>query len=986
MGKDKDRPPGEVDDTLPSTLPASEEPTGAEKTVSVESADDPALLRTLPKAGDGGVAQGTVVPDSPGGSAEELLDRALSDPDSGHFKLREEIGRGGIGRVLLAFDSELGREVAIKELLPRFSSSGSASEDGKVTRTVRSPAELRFLDEARITAQLEHPGIVPVHQLGQKADGRIYYAMRLVRGQTLTDAIRGKPLNGRLEVLPQFTELCHAIAYAHSRGVVHRDLKPDNVMLGEFGETLAVDWGLARVRGKQDSRMANLVEEMDKIREDAGSKTVEGVAVGTPAYMPPEQAAGELDQIDERSDVYSLGAILYEILCGRPPHLGKSVVEVLSKVFEGNIVNPLVREPEASPELAAICMRALGREREDRYASAQELAEDVRRFQVGKLVHAHTYSIRELLWRWIRRHRAALAVATAMLAIALGVWWYRGWTDDSARARQEETRRARVAAEVERILADVAKGTRQKNWLDIYAFKLISLKEPLVERRLIRSLAHPSVDVRRLTARALGGMKSRRAVSPLCARLKKGVEPSETVVIAVINALGVIGDFRANAIVSRTRYRYGQKRFVWNNTTLAFSLIPLPPLSRYGMTSEELMIRALDLSNKGDLPRGIALLTRAIQQDATFRNAYLNRAILRRQNGDLKGAVADYSKAIALAPDKILGYYNRGILLRRMRNYQGALTDLNKVVQSGRRRDLALHARARLHHEMGKAELAIRDYRALIAMQPKRVGAYFNLALAWRDHERLDKAFEALNQALVIHPQFCKALTVRAAIRQFRGDLTGAIVDAERAVALEPDYLYAYTRRGQVLLARGKKKAALADFDKAVALKPKHAWRWGARAVFFHYPLGQYQKGKADLRQALKLATHKKQKKQHQFRTLLIALTLHASQPARAQALLRAAVPTHPHSLEWAGIRFLRGEITVSAWAKLAQGTPYWLDYGHFLQGLRTELRGDRAAARTAYLAAVTRYHWSNLWYGIAAHYLRMLQPAQPGKLPRKQK
>ena len=162
-----------------------------------------------------------------------------------------EIGRGGIGRVLIAHDEHIGRDVAVKELLD--SGKGSFAQSNAVSRTTAAAA--RFLREARVTGQLEHPNIVPVYEVGQRADGTYYYAMRLVRGRTMGEALRGcDGLRNRLELLPPYVSLCNAVAFAHSRGVIHRDIKPDNVMLGAFGETVVLDWGLAKVRGKKDFR------------------------------------------------------------------------------------------------------------------------------------------------------------------------------------------------------------------------------------------------------------------------------------------------------------------------------------------------------------------------------------------------------------------------------------------------------------------------------------------------------------------------------------------------------------------------------------------------------------------------------------------------------------------------------------------------------------------------------------------------------------
>jgi eukaryotic-like serine/threonine-protein kinase len=229
--------------------------------------------------------------------------------------VRAEIGRGGIGRVLRAFDHHLGREVAVKELLVGQtldpSSKGAMAAMGT---DHKAGAILRFLREARVTGQLEHPNIVPTYELGRRPDGTLYYTMKLVRGKTLSRAMaEAKTLPRRLKLLPRFVDLCQAIAYAHSRGVVHRDIKPQNVMVGQFGQTVVLDWGLAKFTGAGDPD-----SPQEHGNDAAGDEfaTVVGARLGTPAYMSPEQARGEVDSIDDRSDIYSLGAVLRVLLLG----------------------------------------------------------------------------------------------------------------------------------------------------------------------------------------------------------------------------------------------------------------------------------------------------------------------------------------------------------------------------------------------------------------------------------------------------------------------------------------------------------------------------------------------------------------------------------------------------------------------------------------------------------------------------------------------
>ncbi|HQB10957.1 MAG TPA: serine/threonine-protein kinase, partial [bacterium] len=266
--------------------------------------------------------------------------------DDWKYRIEDEIGRGGIGRVLIAFDEKVGREIALKELI---------KEDNPGSVTVApldkmKADEIRFLREAKVTGQLEHPGIVPVYEIGRKPDGNHYYTMRLVRGVTLSQAIYDAgTLQKRLRLLPHFRDICNAIAYSHSRGVIHRDIKPENIMIGEFGETVVLDWGLAKVKGEADQAEGELREELNLLKVDNIGKTLKGKAIGTPAYMSPEQANGEISEIDERSDIYSLGAVLYEILTGHAPFKGRDVKETLEMVKLNTPVEITIFEPEAPP-------------------------------------------------------------------------------------------------------------------------------------------------------------------------------------------------------------------------------------------------------------------------------------------------------------------------------------------------------------------------------------------------------------------------------------------------------------------------------------------------------------------------------------------------------------------------------------------------------------------------------------------------------------
>ena len=333
---------------------------------------------------------------------------------------------GGMGRVLLVHDEYFGRDIALKELLPPWSTESQTVQPGTPLR-LAMPQIVRFLQEARITGQLEHPAIVPVYEVGRRSDGTLYYTMKLVRGKTLGRAIRDAgSLRGRLQLLTHLLDLCHAIAYAHARGVIHRDIKPSNVMVGEFGETVVIDWGLAKVRNKTDihaDEMAEMIRLMRCGEAPPAAHTLHGDVVGTPVYMSPEQARSDINAIDERSDVYALGAALYELLTGEAPFESDEIDVILRRVLGEAPLAALSRVPDAPRELVAICERAMHKEPGARYQSAKALAEDLQRFLSGAMVQAYEYSFAEYLKRFVARHKAILATAGAGLAalIVVGV-------------------------------------------------------------------------------------------------------------------------------------------------------------------------------------------------------------------------------------------------------------------------------------------------------------------------------------------------------------------------------------------------------------------------------------------------------------------------------------------------------------------------------------------------------------------------------------
>lgn len=346
---------------------------------------------------------------------------AITFPAEGtRYRRTETIGRGGMGTVFRAFDPSLEREVAMKRL-------------GIDDQQMPAPHVLkRFLEEAKVTGGLQHPGIVAVHELGLDADQRPYFTMPLIDGRTLLEIIdavhRGDTDWTLVRALDVLVRVCETVAYAHGRGVVHRDLKPANVLVGHFGETYVVDWGLARVADRPDARDIRIRDADGDALPGAALQTMDGDVIGTPAYMAPEQARGEVDTVGARSDVYSLGAMLYHLLTGQPPYgrAGATTTgrETLERLLSSPPIELAVSTPRAPPELIAICERAMARGAEQRYATAADLGAELRAFLENRVVRAYASGPFVELGKWIRRNRPlAAASLIALLALVGGFAW-----------------------------------------------------------------------------------------------------------------------------------------------------------------------------------------------------------------------------------------------------------------------------------------------------------------------------------------------------------------------------------------------------------------------------------------------------------------------------------------------------------------------------------------------------------------------------------
>ena len=326
-----------------------------------------------------------------------------------------EIARGGMGKVLEVEDTELRRSVALKVLRKELLGRRDVVE--------------RFLEEAQITGQLEHPNIVPVHEMGVDGAGNLYFTMKYVEGLSLSevllklregnrDAQRDYPL---LRLLDIFIKICEGMAFAHNRGVIHRDLKPANIMVGKFGEVQVMDWGVGKIVGKELARPTDKIVMTDRL-EGGSAHTMIGAVIGTPSYMAPEQARGDVEKMGVSTDIFSLGVILYEMLSMRSPWTGKNSDEVLEQVREMMPLKPSERNTlaEVPAELERLCMKCLQKEPHDRVGTAKELADNVRSFTEGRALGAVEYSAFRLAAKWIGRHRKEVIGVLMMFVLLAG--------------------------------------------------------------------------------------------------------------------------------------------------------------------------------------------------------------------------------------------------------------------------------------------------------------------------------------------------------------------------------------------------------------------------------------------------------------------------------------------------------------------------------------------------------------------------------------
>jgi serine/threonine-protein kinase len=824
-----------------------------------------------------------VVLPEPTPEAAEPVVRPQSDTLPGRqdpaarLQLHGEIGRGGMGAVLKGRDADLGRDVAVKVLLEAHAGKAELLQ--------------RFVEEAQIAGQLQHPAVVPVYELGAFPDRRPYFTMKLVKGQTLARLLveRADPIQDWPRLLKVFEQVCQALAYAHARRVIHRDLKPSNVMVGAFGEVQVMDWGLAKVLPQggvaDEAQAAGEVSVIRTARSGSdtpagpGTQTQAGQVLGTPAYMAPEQARGQVARLDERCDVFGLGAILCHILTGRPPFAG-AAEEAMRRARAADLADTFGRLDDcgADVELVALAKRCLAADPGERPRDAGALAaaltaylESVearlRRTELGRAA-AEARAAEER-----RRRRAQLGLAAAVLlalagAAAAGLWYQR---DRAARAAKA----ARRAADGER---------------DVTA----ALQEVAALRNQARALTDDPV---RWEATLVAARAAARRAEGVLNSSEAGDTPRQRVRAALADLDAAEKDRRVMAALDEarlTRTRLGQDGVRDDKESMA-------PLFEAAFRAYGIDVRALPPTRAAEFVAAspvLDALVAALENWAQFAPAEADRRrireVVRLADPDpksfrnrLAAAVRDGRPALrrlvaegdvrALPPAALV---NLGGALAQAGAADEAETLLRRAQQRYPADFWVNHELAFLLSRRGKAHLAdaVTYYRVALALRPRSPTVRLNLGGALRERGRAKEAEAVYREALRLWQRYAKIHSNLSLALADQARLPEAEAAARRAVQVDPGYFRGHFNLGNALLKQRKWKEAERAFREAARLEPGDSRAHNNLGLALNEQ-GRHAEAEAECRKALERDADNA--KAHYNRAIALA-ALH--RPAEAEA------------------------------------------------------------------------------------------------------
>jgi tetratricopeptide (TPR) repeat protein len=923
------------------------------------------------------------------------VQEGVTPPSTARYLIGHMIARGGMGVVYQANDGAFGREVAIKVLHERFSLDSGAAR--------------RFADEARITGQLQHPAIPPVHDVGTLPDGRPFLAMKLIRGRTLEALLgeRNDPANDRGRLLAAFEQICQAVAYAHDRDVIHRDLKPANIMVGNYGEVQVMDWGLAKVitrgarvlaaRDPEETRGGTAILSL---RESDGDFTQAGSVIGTPAYMPPEQAVGAVGKIDARSDVFGLGAVLAVILTGKPPFAGASAETVRIKAAQGDVAECFARLDgcRADPGLVGLCKRCLARDMEERPANAGEVAravaglraaaeERARRAEIDRA--AAEFRAAEQGKRW--RLRATLAAV--ILFAGVSFFWY---SDRQATAERERLTRngAAVGGLLDQCAEALNSGDEAKAGVTLESAQKRAaeggaedaagrLEQLHVDLTTLRDL--DAIDQFRW--RVAGNRRPDDAA--LAARYREalgrfGVGPEST---TADEAAARISRSAVRDRLTPALDRWLQlERPAWVRSVL--KLVD-PDQFRNDVrdavfTADQPMLAELAARPEaGEQPSNWIAVMGENRAIPVARRRNLLMVAVRDRPGELgllmtlgtafplnykEGAeqrVRWLQAAAALAPGNAIVHNNLGLALHDAGDLPGAVGEYKAAIRLDPQLAVVHSNLGWTYWIMGDRAQAVFHYRQALQIDPKNAYAHQNLGWALWCLGDVDEGVKETKQALEIDPTLILAHRSLGQECERTGDFAGAILEYKAALRIDPNYSYArkdlaraerlsslLPRLSEVAVGRAEPASAAEACGFADLCAQPFQKRWAASARLYEEAFRLDQKLATDLRAG------------HRYNAACAAAIagcgggVDAPSDAGEQAALRGK------ALAWLRADFaLNNERIASASATERQSAAEWLT--NCLQD--TDFSGTRPGVRRIGMPAAERAVWAELWAEVRA-------------------
>jgi serine/threonine-protein kinase len=751
------------------------------------------------------------------------------------YRLDREIARGGMGAVLRGRDTDLGgREIAVKVLLQ--------------THADRAELVQRFVEEAQIAGQLQHPGVAPVYELGRSGDKRPYFTMKLVKGQTLARLLaqRAGPSADRPRLLTVFEAVCQTVAYAHDKGVIHRDLKPSNIMVGNYGEVLVMDWGLAKVLGR------DAAEEMTSVvgsvrEEDDARQTGPGTALGTPAYMAPEQARGEVERVDERADVFGLGAILCEILTGKPPFAGKSA-EAMQRARQADLAGTCTRLDAcgADAELVALARACLSAEPDQRprHAGAVAFAVTAHLESVQERLRQAELAAAEARARAVeqrKRRRLKLALAASLLVTLLLAGGGYGWVRQQ-RAQRHAALTQAVNEALER--AAVLRGTAEAVPLgDLSGWAAAQAEAKRAEDLLAADEA--DLALRRRVSALRAELEQGRAEAERRAaddraerRLAADLEAVRAEVAEHWSAL------RADQAYAEAFRAFGLDVDALEPQQVAAKLAGRPATAEVAAALDHWgTLRRIYLTQRKDVRSWHRLVevARAADPDP-WRNGL--RAAFGRPLPEATAALKRQAgNAAALRRQPAASLVLLSSLLHRVGEKEWSAAVLRSAWQR-------FPGDFWINHELGgsswtgsrhtRPDEAVRYLTAAVAARPRSSMALNNLGNALSVQGKLNEAAACFHRALALDPKSAVALSNLGGLLAKQGKKDEALACLRRALELDPNLTAAHNNLGLVLRDRGKAVEAIACLRKAIALNP------GDSGAHMNLGVSLGQKGKWD--------------------------------------------------------------------------------------------------------------------------------------------